>query len=142
MRSLLAKEKGDKDRWDLKLAAGGLVEVDFVAQFLALAHGERHGELLVPSTEGVLVAAQAAGLLDAGQGEALRVAHALMATVLQWQRLTVEGHFDAAKVSPALMARVATAAGLPDARTLDASLAEARGEVRRIFTGILGRTSR
>ena len=37
MRALIAREKGDQDPWDLKLVSGGLIDIEFVAQYLTLA---------------------------------------------------------------------------------------------------------
>ena len=45
MRKLLASEKGDDDVADLKNMRGGLVAIDFCAQFLILAHAARHPSL-------------------------------------------------------------------------------------------------
>src|SRR6202034_3198702 len=36
MRAAIAAEKGDDKRWDLKYVAGGLVDLEFVAQYLQL----------------------------------------------------------------------------------------------------------
>ena len=41
MRAAIAKEKGDADPWDLKYAAGGLVDIEFIAQYLQLIHAGR-----------------------------------------------------------------------------------------------------
>src|SRR5262249_15111916 len=38
MRGAIAQEKGDANRWDLKYAAGGLVDIEFIAQYLQLVH--------------------------------------------------------------------------------------------------------
>ena len=38
MRRAIALEKGENEIWDLKLAAGGLVDIDFIAQYLQLVH--------------------------------------------------------------------------------------------------------
>ena len=38
MRRAIAAEKGDRARWDLKNAAGGLVDIEFIAQYLQLVH--------------------------------------------------------------------------------------------------------
>ncbi|HEX5778134.1 MAG TPA: bifunctional [glutamine synthetase] adenylyltransferase/[glutamine synthetase]-adenylyl-L-tyrosine phosphorylase, partial [Xanthobacteraceae bacterium] len=38
MRGAVAEEKGEDDRWDLKYAAGGLVDLEFIAQYLQLVH--------------------------------------------------------------------------------------------------------
>ena len=42
MRGAIAKEKGDGERWDLKYAAGGLVDIEFIAQYLQLVHAHEH----------------------------------------------------------------------------------------------------
>ena len=46
MRSAIATEKGDNERWDLKYAAGGLVDLEFIAQYLQLVHAAEHPEIL------------------------------------------------------------------------------------------------
>ena len=38
MRRAVALEKGEDDVWDLKYAAGGLIDIDFIAQYLQLVH--------------------------------------------------------------------------------------------------------
>ena len=40
MRAAIAKEKGDGNPWDLKYAAGALVDIEFIAQYLQLVHAE------------------------------------------------------------------------------------------------------
>src|SRR5689334_15885727 len=54
MRSAIAKEKGDKERWDLKYVAGGLVDIEFIAQYLQLVHAHRVPDILDTSTARVL----------------------------------------------------------------------------------------
>ena len=41
MRKAIAAEKGDSDRWNLKYVAGGLVDIEFIAQYLQLVHAAR-----------------------------------------------------------------------------------------------------
>ena len=79
MRELIATEKGDQDPWDLKLAPGGLTDLDFLAQALVLAHASDH-----PSLVGTGDAAACSprprrlGLLpEAGRARARRSARAL-----------------------------------------------------------------
>ncbi|NEW93041.1 bifunctional [glutamine synthetase] adenylyltransferase/[glutamine synthetase]-adenylyl-L-tyrosine phosphorylase, partial [Rhodopseudomonas sp. BR0M22] len=38
MRRAIAQEKGEDDVWDLKYAAGGMVDIDFIAQYLQPVH--------------------------------------------------------------------------------------------------------
>ncbi len=41
MRALIAQEKGDADPWDFKLVSGGLLDIEFIAQFLVLAWAQK-----------------------------------------------------------------------------------------------------
>ena len=137
MRALIAREKGEKDPWDLKLAAGGITDLDFLAQFLLLAYASEHPGLIVNDTASVFVAAKAAGLLSDGDASVLLEAHRLIGDVQLWQRFTVEEAFDPKAVPPRVLRRIATAVGRPDAKVMKAELDEVRSGVRAIFTRIL-----
>src|SRR5262245_26130282 len=54
MRQAIAKEKGESDRWNLKYAAGALVDIEFIAQYLQLVHAATTPEILDTSTIRVL----------------------------------------------------------------------------------------
>jgi glutamate-ammonia-ligase adenylyltransferase len=60
MRERIFKEHGSDDPWNLKHARGGLVEAEFLAQYLQLRHGAEHPALLSPETRHVFE--RAAGL--------------------------------------------------------------------------------
>ena len=60
MRALIATEKGEEDPWDLKLAAGGLTDLDFLAQFLVLASCQRPSRSLLARDRLVFAAAREA----------------------------------------------------------------------------------
>jgi glutamate-ammonia-ligase adenylyltransferase len=138
MRALIAKEKGDSDPWDLKLVTGGLTDLDFLAQFLVLAHAARHPSLVAPDTAAVFAAAREVGLLSAADAAFLIEAHRLIGDVQLWQRFTVEEVFDPAAVPPRVLKRIATAVGRPDAKVLRAELDEMRAGVRALFQKLLG----
>lgn len=138
MRALIAREKGEKDGWDLKLAAGGLTDLDFLAQFLVLAHAAEHPGLLAGDTGAVFAEARKAGLLSEADAAALGEAHRLISDVQLWQRFTVEEAFDVKLVPARVLRRVATAVGRPDAKVLKAELDGVRAGVRAIFTRVLG----
>ena len=137
MRSLIAQEKGDQDPWDLKLAAGGLTDLDFLAQALVLSHAHQHRGLVGRSTPDALAEAAQAGLLDAGDAKKLAEASAILTDVFQWQRLMIAGRFDPKAVAPAILKRLATVAGQPDAERLLDRLNETRAGVREIFSRVL-----
>ncbi|MEI5664487.1 bifunctional [glutamine synthetase] adenylyltransferase/[glutamine synthetase]-adenylyl-L-tyrosine phosphorylase [Bosea sp. CCNWLW174] len=138
MRALIAKEKGENDAWDLKLAAGGLTDLDFLAQFLVLAHGHDHPQLLARTTSGVFAAARDTGVIAAGEAERLAAAARFIGDVQLWQRFAMEEDFDAKAVPERVLRRIATAVGLPDAKVLKAELDERRAMVRGLFKQILG----
>ena len=58
-------------RYDVKHSAGGMMDVEFAVQYLVLAEGASHPELLVNAGNiALLLRAEAAGLLPAGIGRA------------------------------------------------------------------------
>ncbi len=50
MRRAIAQEKGEHEIWDLKYAAGGIVDIDFIAQYLQLVHAAEKPDILDVST--------------------------------------------------------------------------------------------
>ncbi len=138
MRKLIASEKGDQDPWDLKLVSGGLIDIEFVAQYLALAHARDHPRLLETSTRAVIAEAGASGLLSADDAAALADAHRLYTDATQIMRLAVAGPFDPAKAASGVKRRIAAAAALPDFESLQGALSEARDKVRHVYARVLG----
>jgi glutamate-ammonia-ligase adenylyltransferase len=121
----------------VKLAAGGLTDIDFLAQAITLSQAAAHPSLIGLPTDATLVEAAKAGLLDDAQARTLVQAHTLLSDIFHWQRLTIEGPFDAAAVPPAILRRVANAVGRPDAATLLADLRDVQRDVRAIFDAVL-----
>jgi glutamate-ammonia-ligase adenylyltransferase len=140
MRALIAREKGDKDAWDLKLVSGGLLDIEFIAQFLVLAFAHERPDIRDVSTRAVIARAGAAGLLRPEQAEALTQAHRLFTDATQIMRLAVDGPFDPARAGGGVKRRIAAAAALPDFDALAGAIAEAREQVREAFLEILGGT--
>lgn len=138
MRALIAREKGEDDPWDLKLAAGGLTDLDFLAQYLVLAFSHEHPALLAQTTGGVFAAARDTGVIAAGDAVRLGSAARLLGDVQLWQRFAVEENFEPKTVPERVLRRIATAVGLPDARMLKAELDETRTTVRALFRQVLG----
>jgi [glutamine synthetase] adenylyltransferase / [glutamine synthetase]-adenylyl-L-tyrosine phosphorylase len=137
MRALIAKEKGDHDVWDLKLVAGGLIDIEFIAQYLQLALAHKHPGLLDVSTRKVVEEAGRAGLMTPEQAEILIDAHRLYTDATQFMRLSVSGPFDPAKATAGVKRRIAAAVGFPDFEALASALGEARKQVRAAFETIL-----
>jgi [glutamine synthetase] adenylyltransferase / [glutamine synthetase]-adenylyl-L-tyrosine phosphorylase len=138
MRGAIAKEKSDGARWDLKYAAGGLVDIEFIAQYLQLVHAARAPDILDTSTTRVLDKAWRLGVLATEDAEVLRPAVRLYHDLTQILRLCLSGPFDPKAAAPGLAGLLARAADVPDLATLDAFLAETQAKVRKCFVRILG----
>jgi glutamate-ammonia-ligase adenylyltransferase len=138
MRRAIALEKGEDDVWDLKLAAGGLVDIDFVAQYLQLAHAAAKPEILSVSTLQVLDNAARLGLLGQSEAEILRSAARLYHDLTQILRLCVTGKFNPETAGEDLLRVMARAGDTPNFSALEARLRETQSEVRRVFNAIVG----
>ncbi len=139
MRAAIAKEKGDKERWDLKYAAGGLVDIEFIAQYLQLVHAHERPEILDTSTAGVLDKARALRVLPVEDAEVLRPAVQLYHDLTQLVRLCLSGPFNPKTAGAGLLRLLARAADVPDFASLEATLSETQTKVRESFVRILGR---
>jgi glutamate-ammonia-ligase adenylyltransferase len=139
MRAAIAQEKGDSNRWDLKYAAGGLVDLEFIAQYLQLIHAADTPEILDTSTARVLDKAWRLGLITTEVAEVLRPAVRLYQNLTQILRLCLPGPFDPKTAAPGLTALLARAADVPDFATLEAFIAETQAKVRKCFVQILGK---
>ncbi|MEJ0012364.1 MAG: bifunctional [glutamine synthetase] adenylyltransferase/[glutamine synthetase]-adenylyl-L-tyrosine phosphorylase [Bauldia sp.] len=139
MRGMVEDAKGGEGAWDLKQAAGGLVDIEFIAQTLQLVHAAKHPEIVSTETNVALAAAAKAGLLSAADAEVLLPALSLYQALIQILRLCVDGVFDPAAAPREFLERLAKAADLPDFVTLDAHLRETERAVRGVFTRLVGK---
>jgi len=138
MRGAIAKEKGDADPWELKYAAGGLIDIEFIAQYLQLAHAAKLPEMLDTSTVRTLEKAERLGVLAPQDAAVLRLAVRLFHDLTQILRLCLPASFDPQAASPGILALLARAADLPDFPTLSAHLTDTQRAVRASFIRILG----
>jgi glutamate-ammonia-ligase adenylyltransferase len=139
MRHAIAMEKGESNPWDLKFAAGGLVDIEFIAQYLQLIHAADHPGILDTSTAKALDKAWRLGVLSTAEADILRPAVRLYQDLTQILRLCLADTFEPAKATPGLLRLLARAADLPDFTTLDAHVAETQAQVRQSFVRILGK---
>ena len=139
MRGMIADNKQPSGPFDTKLIAGGLVDIEFIAQFLALTGpaGLIVGQTRITSTTDMLLALGPASL---GREETHRLVHALrlFSDVAQIIRLCMEGEFDPQTAPVGLRELVADIADSPDIAELTARMADMAREVRSIFTATIG----
>ncbi len=138
MRERIHREKGSEDVWEIKTVRGGLIDVEFVAQYLQLAHGDRHPEVLSQNTAAALAAARQAGLLKKGDAEVLEPACQLYHAVTQILRLCLTGPFVPAEAPRGLAGLLCKAADVPDLGRLELDLGETQAGVKTVFDRLLG----
>jgi glutamate-ammonia-ligase adenylyltransferase len=137
MRRAIALEKGENDVWDLKYAAGGMVDIDFIAQYLQLVHAAHKPEILDVSTLHVLDNAARLGVLPQSSAEILRAATRLYHDLTQILRLCVSERFKPETAGEDLLRVMARAGDAPDFSSLEARVKETESEVRRVFRQIV-----
>ncbi len=138
MRERIHKEKGSEDVWEIKTVRGGLIDVEFIAQYLQLAHAHKHPDVLSPNTATALAAARKAGVLKKGDAEILEPACELYHAVTQVLRLCLTGPFVPEDAPRGLASLLCRAADMPDLSRLEAHLKETQAGVKGVFDRLLG----
>lgn len=138
MRRAIAQEKGEDDVWNLKYAAGGTVDIDFIAQYLQLVHAAEKPDILDVSTLHVLDNAARLGVLAPSSAEILRSAARLYHDLTQILRLCVSERFNPETAGEGLLRIMARAGDAPDFSSLEARVKETQAEVRRVFRTLIG----
>jgi glutamate-ammonia-ligase adenylyltransferase len=137
MRAKIADDKGSADIWNLKQTRGGLIDLEFIAQFLQIVSAAEHPEVLDQNTELALTKLSAVGALSPGDAEILVPAARLYHTLTQVLRLCLDKPFVAGEAPRALKDLLARASEMPDFATLEASLKDTLAAVHGAFERIV-----
>jgi glutamate-ammonia-ligase adenylyltransferase len=137
MRVLLEKEKPAKGFWDLKLSRGGLVDIEFAAQHLQIAHAGQGGPLRQHTGE-ALAALKAAGLVAAAPADALERAWRLQQDLSQVLKIALPEAGDPSHEPQSLRALLAKAGHAADFKALAEALRQRKAAARRAFEAVLG----
>lgn len=138
MRARLLRELPPSGPWDVKMRAGGGMEVEFVAQVLQLVHRVRPA---LPNTGEALRHLAEIGALATHEADVLIRADLIWRTVQSMVRITVGRGAETlpAPAMDALLRAAGRAAGRDlDAAALDATLGDTARQVRAIFTTRIG----
>ncbi len=138
MRALMDRERPSKSIWDLKLAPGGFVDVEFIAQALQLTAGVLTPNVLAPNTGEALSKLSGTGLVAADVGERLAEAWRLWSDLTQVLRVCIAGEFNPENAPAPLRARLARLAGVGDFSALEARMRTLQQAVRGDFLQIVG----
>ena len=137
MRDMIAAEKGTGDIWDLKQVRGGLVDLEFIAQYLQLVHAVEHPSILATCTADVFIQAEAVGVLSPTDADILQPASQLLADLTQILRLCFEGRFDPVAAPEGLKQLLSRVADVPTFAALEAYLKQTQTAVLDRFESLV-----
>ncbi len=137
MRDRLRKEFGPDNPWNVKHAPGGLLDVEFIAQYLQLRHGHENAEILSANTGDAIGNLALAGYLSADESAALAGAHRFQSDVQSTLRLCADDGFHEDQALPGLHAILARTVGADSFDDLKSRLKEAQKQVAKIYRKLI-----
>ncbi len=138
MRRRIAEERGEADLWDLKNAPGGLVDLEFISQYLQIANAADVPECLDENVQASLQKLADVGLLEEGAARQLTDTGQLLGGLSQVLRLCLDTQFDPQNAPDGLKALLQRAADALDFSQLEYDLREAQEKVKTIYDQIVG----
>ena len=137
MRARMARERPASGAWDLKLAPGGFVDIEFIAQTLQLLAGR--ADVLSPNTGEALARLAATGALEPGLGQELNAAWTLYSDLQQTLRVCVSGAFAPENASETLKRRLAALGQATNFAALDGRIKALEARTHGAFELLVAR---
>ena len=147
MRQRLVKQAGGGgvNPWELKMVRGGLLDIEFIAQFLQLLQGGRGGGEgegpLHPNTCMALSKLARAGALTASRADELIAASGLYRDLMALFRVAVSGDFDPSAAPRGLVDAVLRLTGTASLDQLEAHLRTTQAGIHGAFQEIVERAA-
>ena len=138
MRALIAAERPPSGFWDMKLAPGGLVDIEFCAQYLQLIHAADGGPLRQNTGEALAALADASFAARSPLADLDR-AWRLQQRLMQLLKVSVGEDVDPSDEPRALVALLTKAGGSRNLGGLENKLAAARRAAHRAFLDLVRR---
>ena len=138
MRVRVEAERATDNPWKTKHARGGMLDLEFIAQYLQLRDAERHPEVLAGSAALALARLCEAGSLDAAVADELIDASRFLTRLQGLLRLTVGMERDEARYPEDLRAALVRAVGAEDFDDLKTRLIETERRVYHHHLAIIG----
>ena len=142
MRRRIAQEIPRSGPWDLKNRRGGLIDIEFIAQYLLLRCGAMFRDVLRRDTVQVLGELGAAGAISPQAQRELTDAAILLRNVQAVLTLLIDGSPAAASLAEADAATLARCVGAVDFADLDADITEATARVRSWYERLVEQPAR
>jgi glutamate-ammonia-ligase adenylyltransferase len=137
MRARIERAFPTEDLWEGKRVRGGLVDLEFIAQYLELRHAQTAPEVLATNTTEALERLARAGALSAPLAAELVAATRFWRRLVGIMRLALDRGFDEEAAPEGLRQTIARATGAVDFAALKVTLEETASRVRRRFAELI-----
>jgi len=133
MHTLLHAEKQTDSIWDVKHVPGGLVDIEFIAQYLMLRHAQAQPGLIHPATADALRALGRVGVLGASDLDELSTALSFFKNIQQATRIACMPGPLPETMSKALVRQLPAMLGEGSFDAVEAKLGRLQKSVRKAF---------
>ena len=133
MRERIDGERHTENRWRLKHVRGGLLDLEFIAQYHLLRHAARHPSILVQSTQSMYRRLGEAGVLAADDAGELSEMLAFLQRLQGLLRLTVGTNREVDRFTPGVRETLARAMGTDDFAALEGRIVAIQDRVRAAY---------
>jgi glutamate-ammonia-ligase adenylyltransferase len=140
MRSRIDNEHHTENPLAVKHLRGGLVDIEFISQYLQLKHAHEHQEILSPNTHKAIGNLMEYGFLNNKNGETLISALELWQGIQGLFRLTMEEHIPKDldhEIPKGLQEGLATLGQVDNFKSLLEKISITAGAVQRIFKALI-----
>lgn len=137
MRLRIATQHPNPPLWEVKHWRGGLVDAEFIAQYLMLRHAAAHPEIIRPNTSAALAAVAGIGAIDRAAAGDITAALALWRQVQGVLKLVLDDPLDEETAPPALKAVLARGADAVDFDRLKVDMIAAAATVLAHYRAII-----
>ncbi len=139
MRERIERERPAKSLWDCKHRRGGLVDIEFLSQYLQLRHAADVPDILSPSSQKSFAACRDADILKEQQATTLITTHNLLREVQSLLRLTTGEAFDEETAPDDLKIALCRATAFESFADLKAALIEQTDSCYHIYQKIIAK---
>jgi len=137
MRSRIEKNKKSAGLWDVKHARGGIIDIEFITQYLQLKYAHSNSEVLATNTAEAIIRLSDSALLNHSHSEKLLEALALWTQIQGILRLTVGNNYNEHRFSKPIRALLNKTCGSQDFGSLKKRVVDLQRACHAIFIELI-----
>lgn len=137
MRERIEKNHGTKDIWNIKYIRGGIIDLDFIAQYLLLLHAHETPKATPGSAVEIYQWLKEQRLIDKAVADELIDADGFLNQIFNMLRLSCDNDFNEATALPGLKKILCESVQISDFETLKEKLITVEERVSRQYNALL-----